>query len=321
MNKKEIIILAAIGAGVYILSQVKAMKTYIAPQYAKTAAEKVAEKVAEEENEHIRERTPLTPAVPMPRRIAEKIPDAATPAARRRMAEKIAIRKRTAKKIAEKIGKRVAKGLDWKTFFSTSSIMKIRDPMARMKKILEAKRLGKIPLLGSTRKNVNISRLPVAQIRYMISHAAALRKTREEVAALKAEEALRVARSKAAQKVAVRKAAAQKIGKKIGKTVAQKIPLYIKIRRAVIAQYAKRQRPQIQRPNPNKKQPTSKLFPGAERSRIIPYSESSRHSYYGPKSHKLQNEGYGKNKAERDRKRALEFRLQELRDMFPSSNL
>ena len=42
MNKKEIIILAAIGAGAYILSQVKAMKTYIAPQYAKTAAQKLA---------------------------------------------------------------------------------------------------------------------------------------------------------------------------------------------------------------------------------------------------------------------------------------
>ena len=111
MNKKEIIILAAIGAGVYILSQVKAMKTYIAPQYAKTAAEKVAE----EENEYIRKRTPLTPAVPMPRRIAEKIPDAATPAARRRMAEKIAIRKRTAKKIAEKIGKTVAEKITQKT--------------------------------------------------------------------------------------------------------------------------------------------------------------------------------------------------------------
>jgi len=67
--------------------------------------------------------------------------------------------------------------------------------------------------------------------------------------------------------------------------------------------------------------PTSKLFPGAERSRIIPYSESSKHSYYGPKSHKLQNEGYGKGKAERDKKQALEFRLNELRDMFPESEL
>ena len=219
MNKKEIIILAAIGAGVYILSQVKAMKTYIAPQYAKTAAEKVAE----EENEHIRERTPLTPAVPMPRRIAEEIPDAATPAARRRMAEKIAIRKRTAKKIAEKIGKTVAE------------------------KILEAKRLRKIPLLRSTRR-----------IARPISHMQAIRD--------------RITRA-AARKKAQREAAARK------------------------------------------------LFPGAERSRIIPYSESSRHSYYGPKSHRLQNEGYGKGKAERDRKQALEFRLNELRALFPSSNL
>jgi len=33
--------------------------------------------------------------------------------------------------------------------------------------------------------------------------------------------------------------------------------------------------------------PTTKLFSGAEKSKIIPYSESSKHSYYGPKSHKL----------------------------------
>ena len=99
-------------------------------------------------------------------------------------------------------------------------------------------------------------------------------------------------RKAAAQKAAVRKAAAQKIGKIIGKKVAQNMAEKIKARRAEMARYAKRQRPQIQRPNPNKKQTTSKLFPGAERSRIIPYSESSGHSYYGPKSRRLQNEGY-----------------------------
>ena len=138
-------------------------------------------------------------------------------------------------------------------------------------------------------------------------HIAALRKAAIRKAALR--------------KAAIRKATAQKIGKKIGKTVAQKIPQYLRIRRALIAQYAKRQRPQIQRPRPTKKQIASRLFSGAEKSRIIPYSESSKHSYYGPKSHRLQNEGYGKGKAERDRKQALEFRLNELRAMFPQSNL
>jgi len=100
------------------------------------------------------------------------------------------------------------------------------------------------------------------------------------------------ARKAAARKAAVRKAAAQKIGKKIGKKVAQKIPLNIKARRAVIAQYAKRQRPSIQRPRQYKKKTATRLFSGAEKSRIIPYSESSRYSYYGPKSHKVFNEGY-----------------------------
>ena len=95
-----------------------------------------------------------------------------------------------------------------------------------------------------------------------------------------------------ARKAAIRKATAQKIGKKIGKRVAQKIPQYLRIRRALIALHAKRQRPQIQRPRPNKKHIATRLFSGAEKSRIIPYSESSKHSYYGPKSHKLFNEGY-----------------------------
>ena len=99
------------------------------------------------------------------------------------------------------------------------------------------------------------------------------------------------ARKAAAQKK-IRQEAAQIIGKKIGKKVAQKVSQIIKARRQVIAQYAKRQRPQIQRPRSKKKYIASRLFSGAEKSRIIPYSESSRHSYYGPKSHKLQNEGY-----------------------------
>ena len=99
-------------------------------------------------------------------------------------------------------------------------------------------------------------------------------------------------RKAAQRKAALRKATAQKIGKKIGKTVAQKISQTIKARRAAIAWHAKRQRPQIQRPRPQKKQIASRLFSGAEKSRIIPYSEASKHSYYGPKSHKLLNEGY-----------------------------
>jgi len=152
----------------------------------------------------------------------------------------------------------------------------------------------------------------IGQPTTLAAHIAALRKAAARKAA---------ARKAALRKAAVRKATAKKIGKKIGKTVAQKIPQILKARRAVIAQHAKRQRPQIQRPRPTKKQIASRLFSGAEKSRIIPYSESSKHSYYGSKSHKLQNEGYGKGKAERDRKQALEFRLNELRALFPQSDL
>ena len=121
-------------------------------------------------------------------------------------------------------------------------------------------------------QKVDISKMPVQQLRYLIAHAAAQKKTGKEGIAVKAEVARREAAWRAAQKVAskrigvpitraayiaaVRKAAAQKIGKIIGKKVAQKIPMSVKARRAVIDWYAKRQRPQIQRPNPNKKQTT-----------------------------------------------------------------
>jgi len=261
---------------------------------------------------------------------------------------------------------------------------------------------GKAIFSAATQKaaqKVDISRLPVEWLRYMIAHGAAYKKIGKEVAALKAEEARRVAAWKLAQKVAqkrigqpttqvayiaaaqkaaaqkkLRQEVAQKIGKIIGKKVAQKVVsriseetggrtgmalvLYFQKKaeamHAAAAQAAKAVKTNSKVILPSSKwaggltgmalvkflkrreealkraaeqaeaaiaRPTSKLFPGAERSRIIPYSESSKHSYYGPKSHKLQNEGYGKGKAERDKKQALEFRLNELRDMFPLSNL
>ena len=224
------------------------------------------------------------------KKTAQRIRPTATPAVRQRTAQKVA------QKIAQKVAQKVAP-------------KRIGQPTT------EAARIA--ALLRATAQKENIFELPIQLLRYLISHAAAQKKTGKEVAALRAE----VVRREAAYNAATRKAAAQKIGKKIGKKVAQKIPINVKTRRAVIAQYAKRQRPRIQRPRPNKKQIASRLFPGAEKSRIIPYSESSKHSYYGSKSHKLQNEGYGKGKAERDRKQALEFRLNELRDMFPESEL
>ena len=59
--------------------------------------------------------------------------------------------------------------------------------------------------------------------------------------------------------------------------------IYLKSREVAIAQALSQAKAAV---------PITKLFPGAEKSRVIPYKESSKHSYYGPKSHKLQNEGY-----------------------------
>ena len=170
-----------------------------------------------------------------------------------------------------------------------SKTKKISDKEAIRKAAAQkiGKKIGK-----KVAQKVDISEIPVQLLRYTIAHMPAQMKTGKEMAALKAEVARREAVWLAAHKAAIRKAAAQKIGKKIGKTVAQKMSQAIKARRALMAQHAKRQRPRIQRPRPTKKQIASRLFSGAEKSRIIPYSESSKHSYYGPKSRKLQNEGY-----------------------------
>ena len=129
-------------------------------------------------------------------------------------------------------------------------------------------------IFSAAAQKVDIPKLPVAQIRYTISHAAALKKTREEVAALKAEEARRVSAWKAA------------VTKKKNEDI-------------------------------KKKQISSKLFPGSEKSRIIPYSESSKHSYYGPKSHKVLNEGYMKKRYKADIKQAEEDEMHRLFEMFP----
>ena len=236
------------------------------------------------------------------KKVAQRIRPTATPS----------IRQRTAQKIAQKIGKKVAQKVAPKRIGQPATqaarIAALRRAAAARRAAAQRAAQRAAAARRAAAQKVDISRLPVQLLRYTIAHIPAQMKTGEEVAALKAEVARReaayiaalrkaaarkaAARKAAARKAAVRKAAAQMIGKKIGKTVAQKIPQILKARRAVIAQHAKRQRPQIQRPNTNKKWAGSKLFPGAEKSGIIPYSESSKHSYYGPKNHKLQNEGY-----------------------------
>ena len=147
------------------------------------------------------------------KKTTQRIWPTAPPAIRQRTAPNT-IRQRTAQKIAQKIAQKVAQ--------------KVAQRAAAQK--------------------VDISKIPVQQLRYLIAHAAAQKKTGKEVAALRAEEARRVARANAAYRAAqkrigvpisrtaylaalrkaaaqkkVRQEAAQKIGKKIGKTAAQKV--------------------------------------------------------------------------------------------------
>jgi len=164
---------------------------------------------------------------------------------------------------------------------------------------------------------------PTTWIGYIAARKAAAQKAAaQKAAAQKAwlywNRKKKVRKKAAAQKAAVRKATAKKIGKKIGKKVAQNMAQKIKTRRAVAAWYAKRQKPLIQRPNQYKKQRTAKLFPGAEKSRVILYKEGSKHSYYGPKSRKVLNEGYMEKRYKADQKQAQDAEMEELRRMFPS---
>jgi len=180
----------------------------------------------------------------------------------------VAVRKAAAQKIGKKIGKTVAQNITQKRIgvpISRAAYIAARRKAAARKAAVRKAALRKVAQ-NITQKRIGV---PISRAAYIAAR-----------------------RKAAARKAAVRKAAAQKIGKKIGKTVAQKMSRILKARRAAIAWHAKRQRPQIQRPRPQKKQIASRLFSGAEKSRIIPYSEASKHSYYGPKSHKLLNEGY-----------------------------
>ena len=99
MNK-NIIIAGAIAIGAYLLSQGKEI---LSIPDAYTMRQKVAQKrighpitraayiaAAQKVAERVPERRPVLPAIPMSKKIAQKISSAATPATRRRIAEKIA---------------------------------------------------------------------------------------------------------------------------------------------------------------------------------------------------------------------------------------
>ena len=137
---------------------------------------------------------------------ARRSPPATTPTTRQRTAQKVA-QKVAQKKVAPK---RIGQPTTQAARIAAARKAAVRKAAAQ--KI--GKKIGK-----KVARKVDISKLPVQQLRYLIAHAAVHGETGKEVAALKAE----VTRREAAYSTTLRKQAAQKIGKIIGKKVAQKV--------------------------------------------------------------------------------------------------
>jgi len=231
MNKKEIIILAAIGAGVYILSQVKAMKTYIAPQYAKTATQKAAQKA--EAQKKIRQEAAQKIAQRIAQKVAQKVAQKKVDISKmpvqqlRYLIAHAAAQKKTGKEVIALKAELARREAAWLAAQKVAP-KRIGQPttqaarIAALRKVAvrkaAAQKIGKI--IGKkiaqkvAQKKVDISKIPVQQLRYSIAHAAAQKKTGKEVIALKAELARREAAwlvaHKVAQKVAQKKVASWK---------------------------------------------------------------------------------------------------------------
>jgi len=299
MNKREAIKILLVGIGAFLLHNIF-MRTA-----AGTAAEKVAEPTIQiTQEEAARERTV---AEKIAKKVAEKrIGQPITRAAYIAAAQKKAAQKAAAKRVA---GKRIGQPITRAAYIAAAQ------KKAAQKAIRQetAQKIGKIIGKKVAQKvaprilEETGGRTGMALVIYLKKRAAAMQ----------------VAATQAANAVKTNSKILLPSSKWAGGRTGMALAIYLKKRVISIEQALAQAKAALTRPN-TPTQPlhtASKLFPGSERSRIIPYSESSKHSYYGPKSHRLQNEGYGKNKAKRDRKQALEFRLQELRDMFPSSNL
>jgi len=246
MNNKNIIIAGAIAIGAYLLSQGKEILSIPA---AYTTRQKVAQKkigqpitraayiaAAQKAAERVPERRPVLPAIPMPKKIAQKkvvrtgmalkiyglkkaiaaaqalrlstmAPGAVLPPLIAKVVQdrtvKAALRKAAAQKIGKIIGKKAAQKRIGQPITRTAYIAALRKAAAQ--------KIGKIIGKKAAQKRIG---QPTTRAEYM----AAARKT----VARKAAVHNAVARWVAARKAALQKAAAQKIRQKIAQKVAQK---------------------------------------------------------------------------------------------------
>jgi len=274
MNK-NIILAGAVAIGIYLFSQGKAI---FSAHPTQTMRQKVAERVPE--------RRPVLPAIPMPKKVAQKrIGQPITQAAYIAAAQK-KVRQEAAQKIGKIIGKKVAQKRIGQPITQAAYIAALRKAALRKAAARKAVAIGKAAVRKAAAQKIGkkIGKKVAQKVVPQISEETGGRTGMALVIYLqKKARAMHALVTQAANAVKNNSKIILPSSRWAGGRTGMALVIYLRRREEAIKRAVAQAKAAV---------PITRLFPGAERSRIIPYSESSRHSFYGPKSHKLQNEGY-----------------------------
>ena len=308
MNYKGIIVAGAIAIGLYLFSKTKKISDIAAerktvqsglsavpPTVRQRTAQKIAQKIAQKVAQK-RIGQPITQAA----RIAALRKAAARKAALRKAAVRKAAAQKIAQKIAQKVAqkvapKRIGQPTTWAAHIAAlrkAAAQKAAAQKAAAQKV--GKKIGKtvaqkvVPqILEETGGRTGMALVVYLQKKAVAMHAAA---------------------TQAANAVKNNTKEILPSSKWAGGRTGMALVIHLKRREEEIKRAIVQAKAAV---------PTTKLFSGAEKSTIIPYSESSKHSYYGPKSHKVLNEGYMEKRYKADLKQAEEDEMNALFAMFP----
>ena len=285
MNDKNMIIAGAIAIGIYLFSQGKAIFSAAAPQ---TTGQKTAQKVAQRGDIS---RLPVKQIRYMIAHAAAlKITGKEVAVLKAEEARRVAAWKAAQKVAQKRIGQPITLAAYISAARKAAAQKKVRQEAAqKIGKVIGKKVAQKVvPRISEeTGGRTGMALVIFLQKKARAMHAAAM-------------QAAKAAKNNSKVKLPSSKWAGGRTG--------MALALYLKGREEAIKRAVVQAKAAV---------PITRLFSGAEKSRIIPYSESSKHSYYGPKSHKLQNEGYMEKRYKADLKQAEEAEMHALFDRFP----